>query len=94
MAVTKKNSWKIGMHHLVHNAPSRGSCMERFKARGRVTTKQYKNKQRKCVYDDMEEWGALAGLEECVSRMNIDKQLSSSHSCYSECNITKSYNQW
>ena len=28
------------------------------------TIEQYKNKQRERVYDDMERWGALAGLEE------------------------------
>ena len=30
------------------------------------TTEQYKNKQRERVYDDMEQWGALAGLEEAI----------------------------
>ena len=35
-----------------------------LKAPDGSTTEQYKNKQRERVYDDMERWGALAGLGE------------------------------
>ena len=35
-----------------------------LKAPDGSTTEQYNNKQRERVYDDMERWGALAGLEE------------------------------
>ena len=35
-----------------------------LKAPDGSTTEQYKNKQRERVYDDMERWGVLAGLED------------------------------